>query len=562
MILSFSPLIRSKNSFFKSSLILSLLCTCFLIGCSPKSTPTSTSKRFSLPQSVDLYGGADNLQNWLNQLQSYAQQASPQVPAFTLMVPLFLGQAFGLQNPQQVNLKAPIRWFAQLDSLSNSNPASAKKQKPPKLALAFKIKDPKTIKTQLNPLMWKPIEGQENQYNSINPTQPGQLYLYDQVVVLTNDSLFANEEIRQNLVTFIDEPFSQHFKVAAKAKKMWPKVKGFFQTAIDQQLKTASNSKKLNQQMQDMFDVYSVSKEISFTFEVLSNRLAFQVGLTVDTNHPLSKKWDQYHVDARSLFKGASPLTQGLFFIHPLNLDEYVLPFLKEMGEVPADFTLNSSSNNSVLFTVNEQLELNGLIQGKGPELHQAFKKLTDYFVPKFNQKAQAQYAVASEKWNDVPVEVLKMTKIPTDQGQKVPSLGDLKVQMSEVRTAYFPERVLMTFGPKSSTQLKKLHALSQNGQGGLYDRADFNELRPLLSKLSILFYLTPKSIHHLMSAWQNTSVPLSDQAQKFEQEGISIVAGQIDQEYLFQVNLPLETTKTLISPLIQIFTRGGMGLK
>ena len=74
------------------------------------------------------------------------------------------------------------------------------------------------------------------------------------------------------------------------------------------------------------------------------------------------------------------------------------------------------------------------------------------------------------------------------------------------------------------------------------------------------LSYLSPRSIHHFMSAFQNQSAPLSKKAQNFEQEGLSIVIGQINHEVKMQINLPLETTQTLISPLIRLFTQGKFG--
>ena len=71
------------------------------------------------------------------------------------------------------------------------------------------------------------------------------------------------------------------------------------------------------------------------------------------------------------------------------------------------------------------------------------------------------------------------------------------------------------------------------------------------------LFYVTPQVIHRSLGLFQKQSTPLTKKVQDFEQEGLSFVVGQLDQAIIMQVNLPLETTRSLVSPLIRFFTQG-----
>lgn len=537
------------------------------IGCTP-GAPPSAAQREGWPEEVVAYGGSDNLQRWLYEVQAYAQGAYAGAPAFAPLAPGMLAGALGVQSPQAIDLSAPIRWVIAAPSapaaslppppppkevrtptgeLLYKSPPLPTPQAPWRALAAFKL-TPLAVEGGalsagvLSPTLWRAVEGQVGVYEPLTTQFDGKIYVKGQWLILSNDeALYARAA--DALLDSAARPLSPDLRVSVMLRQLRA-----HRAALD--ARSGGLLKLSDPALDDLFD----SEAASLTLSATRGRVA--IALSAPLRGPLKALVEPRLFEPTEALRPLQGNATGLI---ALNINGVSLKELAaRVPELPpAVGALAPAPNLTLALSMNSAFELNGLLSGeegaRAPWLRALLRVLEGAVASARakDPKAGSMRVSEAEAIDGLRVERLSVGDLPPANTQGA-TLIDWRAQVAEGELLHTPEATLMSFGPRSHARLAAWRELSKGGGGGLLKREDLKPLLARCPRMAFALYLSPLAVERLGGATPTAEALGGD-------EGVSLAlcarggegageGGEVGEALVAELSLPVAAARRVVA--------------
>ena len=230
---------------FRPILLVFLMLNLTQIACQKQSDQAKQipdEQKLQLTKEIVLYGGSDQLSQWLHQVEVFVKAIEPIVPPFADLALMGLTSNLAFNNPQSPNFNRPVRFF-----LINENQAQDQVQPQvqaqdqdqassdfkPLVLVSFYLKDAKPLDQMLDMNRWQKVEDhyelaiQEKKVSAqlvkdlfILSTSPAGLKQYQDEILKFQEQKYADQlAFHVNLKSFDREINAFKLKYAKEKKK-------------------------------------------------------------------------------------------------------------------------------------------------------------------------------------------------------------------------------------------------------------------------------------------------------------------------------------------------------
>jgi hypothetical protein len=316
-------------------------------------------QKLQLPKEIVLYGGSDQLSQWLHQVEVFVKAIEPIVPPFADLALMGLTSNLAFNNPQSPNFNRPVRFF-----LINENQTQEQEQKQkqdpiqdqaqdsstfePLVLVSFHLKDAKSLDQMLDMNRWQKVE--DHYELAIQEKKISAQLVKDLFILSTSPK--GLKQYQDQLLKFQDQKYADQLAFHVNLKSFDREINAFKLKYAEEKKKAFQNQSK-DLEFFNLIDPYLEKIDELETFFMLFNvkksHIQILSSVTVKQDGGLHEEVKKLGIDIKPYLKHIHQNINALFLMSPFKglkkIMEMAMPSLK----------INPSSYTKLLNAIDEK---------------------------------------------------------------------------------------------------------------------------------------------------------------------------------------------------------------